>query len=288
MSIRSLPGPAQTTVPPPIGHTRRVPADEAPHEGEDESKPLPPLQEGSGLIELRARVPAAVRDVSFPTAARGYERRAVDSYVNQVNRMIAELEVGRSPEAAVRHALDRVGEQTKGLLQQARQTAEDITGSAREEADEAVTHARAEADEIMASARTAEAEAQEIVARAKDDAGKIIAAAREEAGDVIARARADGEEVLARSRAEAEERLGRLEDEIAAARAQSEARMQELHAETEAVWKERQELLDEIHVMGTRLLEVAGRAAARVSSAEAPQDATPNDASAANSESAQG
>ncbi len=48
-------------------------------------------------------------------------------------------------------------------------------------------------------------------------------------------------------------------------REQAEARMQELHAETEAVWKERQELLDEIHVMGTRLLQVASGAAARVS-----------------------
>lgn len=268
-----------------MGHTRRVPADKAPQEGEDESKPL--SQEPSGLIELRARVPAAVRDVSFPTAARGYERRAVDSYVNQVNRLIAELEVGRSPQAAVRHALDRVGEQTKGLLQQARQTAEEITGSAREEADETVARAKAEADEIMASARTAEVEAQQIVARAKDEAGKIVAGARAEAGDVVARARADGEEVLARSRAEAEERLARLEEEIAAAREQAETRMQELHAETEAVWKERQELLDEIHVMGTRLLEVASRAAGRVSPVEAPQEAAPNDASASDGESGQ-
>jgi DivIVA domain-containing protein len=60
-------------------------------------------------------VPAAIRDVSFPSAARGYERRAVDAYVNQVNRLIAELEVSRSPQAAVRHALERVGEQTKAL-----------------------------------------------------------------------------------------------------------------------------------------------------------------------------
>jgi hypothetical protein len=49
--------------------------------------------------------------------------------------------------------------------------------------------------------------------------------------------------------------------------------MRELHAETEAVWNERHELLDEIHGMGTRLLEVASGAAARVSPLEPPAPA---------------
>jgi hypothetical protein len=62
--------------------------------------------------------------------------------------------------------------------------------------------------------------------------------------------------------------------------------MQELHAETEAVWKERHELLDEIHVMGTRLLEVASTAAARVSPAEASEQG-PQKGSAAEPESNQ-
>jgi cell division septum initiation protein DivIVA len=269
-----------------IGHTRPVADDEAPEAGEEESKLAPPPEEGSGLADVQARVPAAIRDVSFPSAGRGYERRAVDSYVNQVNRLIAELEVGRSPQAAVRHALDRVGEQTKGLLQQARETAEGITTSAREEADGEVGHAKAEAEEILAGAHTAEAGAEEIVAKARADAADTLAGAKAEADEIIARAHAETEEVLARSRAEAAERLGRLEHEIASSRQQAEARMQELHAETEAVWKERHELLDEIHMMGTRLLEVASTAAARVSPAEVSEEATPGAAPAADAESA--
>jgi uncharacterized coiled-coil DUF342 family protein len=66
--------------------------------------------------------------------------------------------------------------------------------------------------------------------------------------------------------------MQRLEEEIAASREHAEARVQELHAETEAVWKERQELLDEIHAMGTRLLEVTSAAAARAAPAEALQE----------------
>jgi cell division septum initiation protein DivIVA len=270
-----------------IGHTRPVAEDEAPHEGEEESTLAPSPEEGSGLAYVQARVPAAIRQVSFPGAARGYERRAVESYVNQVNRLIAELEVGRSPQAAVRHALERVGEQTKGLLQQARETAEEITASAREEADGELAGAKREAEEMLAGAHTAQAGAEEIVAKAKADADHARAGAKAEEADTVARAHAEAEEVLARSRAEAAERLQRLEEEIAAPREQAEARMRELHAETEAVWKERHELLDEIHLMGTRLLEVAGTAAARISPTEASEEATSEAAAAAEAESAQ-
>jgi cell division septum initiation protein DivIVA len=270
-----------------IGHTRPVADDEAPEAGEEQGEPLSPSEEGGGFAGLQARVPEAIRQVSFPSAGRGYERRAVDSYVNQVNRLIAELEVGRSPQAAIRHALDRVGEQTKGLLQQARETAEEITATAREEAEGEVARAKSEAEEISARASAAEAGAEEIVAKTKADAADTLAAARAEADDTRARAHAEAEEVLARSRAEAAERLHRLEEEIATSREQAEARMLELHAETEAVWKERHELLDEIHMMGTRLLEVASTAAARVSPAEASEESTPEAAPAPETESAQ-
>jgi DivIVA domain-containing protein len=143
-----------------------------PSDGDEQGERAPaPAEEGS-LGEFPVRVPAAIRDVSFPGAARGYERRAVDAYVNQVNRLIAELEVSRSPQAAVRHALDRVGQQTKALLEQARETAEGITANAREEADETVAAARAEAEEIIASAREAGAEAEQIITSARAEAEK--------------------------------------------------------------------------------------------------------------------
>ena len=48
-----------------------------------------------------------------------------------MNRVIAELEISSSPEAAVRHALDEVSEETRELLQRAHQTAEEITARSR-------------------------------------------------------------------------------------------------------------------------------------------------------------
>jgi DivIVA domain-containing protein len=224
---------------PGVGHTWSVIDDESPEASQRDSEPPPgALGQDAGFSALRDRVPAEVRDVSFPTAVRGYDRRAVDAYVKQANTVIAELEVSRSPQAAVRHALDRVGEQTSGILQRARETAEEITASARTEADEATARAKAEADEISMSARAG-------------------------ADEVTARAKAEAEEILARSRAEEAERLKRLEEEVDALREQADTRMRKLDADTEAIWQERAELVDEIRQLAGRLEEIAGGAAAR-------------------------
>src|ERR671931_2648526 len=111
-----------------------------------------PPEEPSETINLRAEVPAEIRNVSFPVSVRGYDRRAVDAYVQRVNRVIAELEVSRSPQAAVRHAVERVSEQTKGILQQARESAEQINATAREEAEQIIASAKAEAAELVVNA----------------------------------------------------------------------------------------------------------------------------------------
>lgn len=225
--------------------------------GEEKRAPSPePPEEGFSFSEVRAHVPADIRDVSFPISVRGYDRRAVDAYIQRVNRAIAELEVSRSPQAAVRHAVDRVADQTKAILQQARDSAEKITTTAREEADEIMATAKAEAAELVVNA-SAEAD------RARAEAEQAVASAGAEADDIVARSRTEAEKIIARSREEAAERLRRSEEEMAALQDQADARMRELHADTEAVWNQRHELLGEIHRMAARLQEVASAAAAR-------------------------
>ena len=92
------------------------------------------------------------RDVDFPVAMRGYERGAVDRYVQQVNRLIAELEMSGSPESAVRHALEEVSEETHDLLQRAHETAEEITARSRSRSDERLQQAEREADAVREAA----------------------------------------------------------------------------------------------------------------------------------------
>ena len=95
---------------------------------------------------------AGVRDASFPIVLRGYDRDAVDAYVHEVNRIIAELQVGRSPQSAIRHALDQVSEETKGILERAHETADEITARSRSQADDRVQWAEREAREAIAAA----------------------------------------------------------------------------------------------------------------------------------------
>jgi DivIVA domain-containing protein len=187
-----------------------------------------------------------IRNVSFPGSVRGYDRSAVDAYVKRVNRVIAELEMRSSPRAAVRHALEQVGEQTSAILQRARDAAEEITTSAREEGEATTARAKAEAAEIVVNAST-EAE------RAKAEADRLIA-----------KATADGAKILAEGKAEAERVLARTREEVAALQEEGEARLRELHADIAATWKERRELLDDVRGIASRLEEAASRAAARV------------------------
>jgi DivIVA domain-containing protein len=245
-----------------------------PHERAGE-RPAPPP---GGPARSQPVVTDEIRDVSFPTAVRGYDRRQVDRYVQRVNRAIAELEVSRSPESAVRHALDRVGDQTSGILQRARETAEEITHSARAEAEETTARARAEANEIVAHARAA---AEQIVAAAeKDAAGRVeqgemelealrkqgeaaradaertTGRAKLEASEIVAEAKGEAEQIVARANSEAAQRLQREQQQREALRTQAEAAMRGLRADTDAIEEERRNLFDEIHGLAIRLEEL--------------------------------
>jgi glyoxylase-like metal-dependent hydrolase (beta-lactamase superfamily II) len=89
---------------------------------------------------------------NFPVVLRGYDRLAVDAYVKRTAQLVAELHTTRSPEAAVRRALERVGEQISGILQRAHETAEQITATSRAEAEDRLQRAREEAEEIKRGA----------------------------------------------------------------------------------------------------------------------------------------
>jgi DivIVA domain-containing protein len=218
------------------------------HEDGETTSRIPP--EGRGLRDVRDPLPEDIRDPSFPAAVRGYDRRAVDSYVERVNGLIAELQVSGSPPAAVRHALDRVGEQTSGILQHARETAEEITKSAREEAEETTARAKAEAQDITTGAQ---GQASEAIARASNEADELVARARTEADQILARANEQSEHTLAQARVEAEERTRLVEQEIASLREDAEARIRSLQADIAAISNERRTLLDDVRRMAAHL-----------------------------------
>jgi DivIVA domain-containing protein len=243
--------------------------------------PRAPGQEREyGFRDLRQYVPADILDVSFPVSVRGYDRHAVDDHIKRVNRVIAELKVSASPQAAVRHALDVAGEKVDGLLHAAQEAADEITASARQEAEESTARVKAAAAELVVNTSTEadrmRAEAEELISKAAADAADIVAKAKAEADEILSETKAAAETSLTRSHAEASERVQRLEDELATARNQAETRMREIHKDTEALRKKRSELLDDIRARANRLGELADTAATEVPPGDAakPEPAT--------------
>jgi len=147
------------------------------------------LQEITRPLEALPDDPLSVIHADFPMALRGYDRVAVDEYVRRSRQLVAELQATRSPESAVRRALERVGEEITGILQRAHETAEQITNQSRSEAEDRMEQARQEAAQIAGAAeqRVRELDAdtdriwlerQRIVADAEELAAQLLTLAK--------------------------------------------------------------------------------------------------------------
>lgn len=127
--------------------------------GADETAELIPGPGPSTVVD-------EIRHVEFPVARRGYDREAVDAYVARVTQLVAELDATRSPQQAVKRALERVGEETASILRQAQQTAQEMI--ARSE-----TRAREREQQAEREARRMKADAQAEVRRLDEDTDRI-------------------------------------------------------------------------------------------------------------------
>ena len=145
------------------------------------------LQEITAPLETLPDDPVAmVVNADFPSALRGYDRLAVDAYVQQTSQLVAELHATRSPEAAVRKALERVGEQISGILQRAHETAEQITAQSRAEAEDRLEEVRAEAADIIAAAQQRVKDLDADTDRIWIERGRIVDDARDLAAQLLA------------------------------------------------------------------------------------------------------
>lgn len=177
--------------------------------------------------DVRDEEVAEILATDFPIALRGYDRTAVDAYHQRVSRVIAELQAGRSPQSAVRYALEQVSEETRSILQQAHDTADQVTFKSRHEASERMETAERESAAMLDAAQR---EADELRDAAEREADELRAAAEREA-DAL--------------RAAADRRVREAEDEVA------------------AIWQERERLVEDARDVAARLAEVADAAAER-------------------------
>src|SRR5215216_2340083 len=102
-----------------------------------------------------------IRETTFPLVAmRGYDRRAVDDFLEWVGNLVSELESRQSRESVVQRALDEVGEETAGILQRAHETADEIAARSRAQAEGRIQRAEREAELLK---REAEKYAEQVV-----------------------------------------------------------------------------------------------------------------------------
>jgi cell division initiation protein len=119
---------------------------------------------------LASRGPTSIleelRDAEFPVALRGYDREAVNAYIDRVAELVEDLAATRSPQVAVNRALQDLGEETAGVLRQAQDTARQMTersqAEARERLEEADREARRRREEAAAHVRRLDEDADRI------------------------------------------------------------------------------------------------------------------------------
>jgi DivIVA domain-containing protein len=129
-----------------------------------------------------------LREVSFPLAVRGYDRGAVDDFVDAVRTLVAELEAHQTPEGVVQKALDEVGVETASILQRAHETADEITSRSRAQADDRLQRAQEEADLLK---RDADEYSEQVVVDTRllwEERQRLIEDIRQLADEVLATA----------------------------------------------------------------------------------------------------
>jgi cell division initiation protein len=89
---------------------------------------------------------------SFPIVMRGYDRQAVDAFVQEVLALVRELESSTGHESVVQRKLEEVGEETASILQRAHETADEIAARSRAQAEGRIQRAEREADLVRQQA----------------------------------------------------------------------------------------------------------------------------------------
>jgi DivIVA domain-containing protein len=125
-----------------------------------------------------------IRDYEFPLAVRGYDRQAVDDFVDQV----VELEGRQTRESVVQRALNEVGEETAGILQRAHETADEIAARSRAQAEGRLQRAEREAEILR---RQADEYSEQVVVDTRllwDERQRLLDDLRQLADEVLATA----------------------------------------------------------------------------------------------------
>lgn len=145
----------------------------------------PDSSEGRPRRQRRRSEADAVRTKDFPPAMRGYDRAAVDSWRENIAKVIERLEEQAPRDAAVKRALDEVGKETASILQRAHEAADDIASRSRSQAEGRLNRAEREAEITVSEAEARVRELDEDYRRIWDERGRLLDEMRQLADDVL-------------------------------------------------------------------------------------------------------
>src|SRR5215211_3230742 len=131
----------------------------------------------------------------FPLAVRGYDRHAVDEFVQEVLQLVSDLEGRQTRETVVQRALNEIGEETAGILQRAHETADEIAARSRAQAEGRIQRAEREADMLR---QQADAYSEQIVEDTRilwEERQQLLQDIRQLADEVLATAEEASERV---------------------------------------------------------------------------------------------
>jgi DivIVA domain-containing protein len=209
-----------------------------------------------------------VTGVEFSNSRRGYDREQVDRYVEQVSRIVVELEAMRSPDAVIERALADVGEETSAILRRARKAAEEIVTDAHTSAQQRAGQAEAQAREITE-------QADSYSTRVRADADKHLTDARAEAEHLLSSARAEADDLLGRAKARADELVGSARKQADQLAAESSTAAQRTRTEAdeyqdrvirhlEGLAQDRHRLIEDLRKLADQFHRTADRAVEQI------------------------
>ena len=127
-------------------------------------------------------------DRTFPVVMRGYDRAAVDAFVQEVAKIVGDLESRQSQETVVQRAIEEVGEETASILQRAHETADEIAARSRAQAEGRIQRAEREAELLR---QEADAYSEKIVVDTRllwEERQQLLEDLRQLADDVLSTA----------------------------------------------------------------------------------------------------
>ncbi len=150
----------------------------------------------------------------FPLVMRGYDRGAVDAFVQEVLEVVSELERRQTRETVVQSALDEIGEETAGILQRAHETADEIAARSRAQAEGRIQRAEREADMLR---QQADAYSEQLIVDTRilwEERQRLLQDIRQLADEVLATAEDASERVTQPALISEQEPAAGAEDEV--------------------------------------------------------------------------